>query len=211
MPIFVAIGCHTETRNEEHARLQSLISQEWEHRLRTHPEFATEIGDNRYNDRLRGYSAEAVAREMRYDHSILDSLRKINTNGLSKEDQLDRILLLQTIETRLERDSLKNWEMPVDQMNGPHLDYASLPENMPFKTKRDYDNYLSRLRGLPHVFRQIEENMRLGRRDHLMPPRYVLEKVAAEAEDVANKPVDQSLFRCIYSCLRTLGDCRKIS
>jgi uncharacterized protein (DUF885 family) len=194
MEMFLAIGCHTQTANEQHDRLQSLISQEWEHQLRTRPEFATEIGDNRYNDRLRDYSADAIAREMQYDRGILDSLRKIDTKGLRKEDQLNKILMLRTIETRVERDSFKNWEMPVDQMNGPHLYYASLSENMPFKTTRDYDNYLSRLRGLPHVFTQIADNMRLGMRDHLMPPRYVLEKVATEAEDVADKPVDQSLF-----------------
>jgi uncharacterized protein (DUF885 family) len=192
--MLLAIGCHTQTGNEQHARLQSLISQEWEHRLRTRPEFATEIGDNRYNDRLRDYSADAIAREVQYDRRMLHSFRKLDTNGLSKEDQLDRILILRTVETRVERDSFKNWEMPVDQMNGPHLYYATLPENMPFNTTRDYDNYLSRLRGLPHVFSQVADNMRLGIRDHLMPPSYVLEKVAAEAEDVANKPVDQSLF-----------------
>lgn len=190
----VAIGCHTQTTGDDHARLQALISQEWEHRLRTYPEFATAIGDNRYNNQLTNYSAQAIAREGEYDHNILESLKKLGTSGLSKEDQLDRILILRTVQTRVEDNGFKNWEMPVDQMNGPHLEYASLPEDMPFKTAHDYDNYLSRLRGLPNLFAQVTENMRLGMRDHLMPPRYLLEKVASEAQDVANKPVDQSSF-----------------
>jgi uncharacterized protein (DUF885 family) len=194
MAVFLALSCHNQTASRGHAELQALISQEWEHRLRIHPEFATAIGDNRYNDRLTDYSAQAIAKEAEYDRSILESLRKLDARGLSKEDQLDRILILRTIQTRVEDDRFKNWEMPVDQMNGPHLDYASLPENMPFKTARDYDNYLNRLRGLPNVFAQVTENMRSGMRDHLMPPRYLLEKVAAEAEDVANKSVDQNPF-----------------
>ncbi len=189
-----AIGCRTQTTGQEHARLQALISQEWGHRLRTYPEFATAIGDNRYNDQLTNYSAPAIAAEAEYNRNILQSFKNLNPTGLSKEDQLDRILMVRTIQTRVEDNGLKNWEMPVDQMNGPGLEYASLPEDMPFKTAHDCDNYLSRLRSLPGLFAEVTENMRSGTRDHLMPPRYLSEKVAAESADAADKPVDESPF-----------------
>jgi uncharacterized protein (DUF885 family) len=79
-------------------------------------------------------------------------------------------------------------------MNGPHLDYASMASQMPFNTVKDYENYLSRLRLLPTAFAQITDDMRLGLRDRLMPPRYLLEKVAVESEDIAGKPIDQNPF-----------------
>ena len=187
-------GCHAQTATDAHGRLQALISQEWEHRLKTYPEFATAVGDNRYNDKLTDYSAQAIAREAEHDRRILDDLQRIDPSELSKEDQLDRTLMLRAVQTRVQDERFKNWEMPVDQMNGPHLEYASLAKDMPFKTARDYNNYLTRLRGLPNLFVQLTANMRLGMRDHLMPPRYLLEKVAVEAADVANRPVDQSPF-----------------
>lgn len=162
--------------------------------MQTHPEFATAIGDNRYNDRLTDYSVESITNEMEYDRRLIASLRTFNSAALSADDQLDKRLLERTIDTRLEDDRLKNWEMPVDQMNGPHLEYAELPENTPFKTVRDYENYLARLLELPRAFAQITEDMRLGMRDNLMPPRYLLEQAVTEAEDIANKPIDQSLF-----------------
>lgn len=183
-----------QTTAGAHARLQALISQEWEYRLRAHPEFATAVGDNRYNDKLTDYSAEAIAREAEHHRHILDDFLSIDSRGLSKEDQLDRTLMIRALQTSVDGERFKNWEMPVDQMNGPHLEYASLAEDMPFKTGHDYDNYLSRLRGLPSLFAQLTANMRSGMRDHRMPPRYLLEKAAAEAEDVANKAVDQSPF-----------------
>jgi uncharacterized protein (DUF885 family) len=84
--------------------------------------------------------------------------------------------------------------MPVNQMNGPHLAYAGMARDTPFLNTRDYENYLSRLRQLPRVLTQTTANIRLGIRDHLVPPRYLLSKVAEEAEDVATRPVDQSSF-----------------
>ena len=193
--ILVAIGfLHAQTPTDAHGRLRALISQEWEYRLRTHPEFATAVGDNRYNDKLTDYSAQAIGAEAEHARRILDDFQRIDPSELSKEDQLDRTLMLRTLQTRVEGERFKNWEMPVDQMNGLHLEYASLAEDMPFKTRRDYENYVSRLRGLPNLFAELTANMRLGMRDHLMPPRYLLEKAAVEAEDIAKKPIDQSSF-----------------
>ncbi len=34
------------------AQLRDALQAEWEYTLRTHPEFATYVGDTRYNDRL---------------------------------------------------------------------------------------------------------------------------------------------------------------
>ncbi len=180
--------------NAQRAQLSALIAQEWEHQMRTHPEEATFTGDNRYNNRLSDYSPAAFAAEMQHNEQFLAELQPVSTSNLSEEDQLNRSLMLRIVETRLEGERLRNWEMPVDQMNGPHLEYAGMSEDMPFKTVRDYENYLSRLNALPRAFAQITEDMHLGMRDHLMPPRYLLEKVAAEAQDVADTPLNQSLF-----------------
>src|SRR5262245_14491832 len=39
-------------------QLHSLFDEEWQYELRTSPETATALGDNRYNDRLSDHSAE---------------------------------------------------------------------------------------------------------------------------------------------------------
>ncbi len=176
------------------ARLEQLISQDWEYQMRTEPERATAIGDNRFNDKLSEYSPAAFAQRMSHDRALLAELQKISPEQLSREEQLNRTLMLRTVQTRIEAQALNQWEMPVNQMNGPHLEYASMAEEMPFESVRDYDNYLARLRQLPRVFAQLKEAMRLGMHDHLMPPRYLLEKVAEEAGAVADKPADESLF-----------------
>jgi uncharacterized protein (DUF885 family) len=59
---------------------------------------------------------------------------------------------------------------------------------------KDYENYVSRLHQIPRVLDQAIEHMHAGLRDSLMPPKYLLEKVAAQAQQVADASLDKSSF-----------------
>ncbi len=59
---------------------------------------------------------------------------------------------------------------------------------------KDYQDYIARLHQIPRVFQQATANMRAGLRDHLVPPRYLLEKATLEAQDIAGKSVEDSPF-----------------
>lgn len=176
------------------AKLQSAIDTEWEYQLKTYPEVATFVGDTRYNDRLNDYSPAAFARQLAHAQQVLKTFEAINDSALGNEARLNKTLMVRSLRDQIEGAHFKDWEMPVNQMNGVHLDYAALASQMPFSTVKDYENYLARLHQMPHVFDEITEDMRLGMRDHFMPPRYLLEKVAVEAQDIASKPIDQSPF-----------------
>jgi len=84
--------------------------------------------------------------------------------------------------------------MPVNQMGGIHLEYAAMPSQLPFRTVKDYEDYLARLHAMPRAFDQTIAVMRLGLKDRLMPPRYLLEKVARQVQDVADKTPEASPF-----------------
>src|SRR6202163_2404992 len=84
--------------------------------------------------------------------------------------------------------------MPATQFAGIHLGYASLPFDSPFRNVKDYEDYLSRLRQIPRVLDQAMGHMRDGLRDHLMPPKYLLEKVSSQAQEIADDSLDKSPF-----------------
>jgi uncharacterized protein (DUF885 family) len=176
-----------------HETLSALLDENWQHQLRTNPEFATAIGDNRYNSQLSDISPTAMARELDYDRHLLAALEQIDSSQLSPADHLNQSLLMRSLKTSIAGAPFKLWEMPATQMSGPQ-DYAGLAKDMPFKTALDYENYLSRLRKLPGSFQQSIANMRQGMHDGLMPPRYLLAKVAEEASEVAAKSLAQSTF-----------------
>ncbi len=178
-----------------HERLNALIEREWQYRLQDSPELATLTGDKRFNDRLADYSAAAYSRRAAHDRAALAAFRRIPQTGLTPEDKVNLALMLEQLGVSVDGARFRQWEMPVDQMDAsPHLAYASLPQDTPFADTADYENYIKRLRALPNVLDQTTANMRLGMRDRLMPPRYLLEVAATQALEIAGKAPEQSLF-----------------
>ena len=176
------------------AQLRDALQAEWEHALRTYPELATYVGDTRYNDRLGDYSSQAIAKQVEYAKQQLKVFAAIDTSGFPEEEVLNRQLMVRDLRQAVEGAKFNHWEMPVDQMNGVHLNYASMPRQMPFKTVQDYENYIARLHQLPRVFDQVTANMKLGLRDHLMPPKFLLEKVAVQAQEIADAKEEKNPF-----------------
>ena len=176
------------------AQLRDALQAEWEYSLRTYPGFATSIGDNRYNDRLGDYSPEAVAKQVEHAKQQLKVFEAIDTSGFPDEELLNQQLMVRGLRQDVEGAKFNQWEMPVDQFNGMHLGYASMPQQMPFHTVKDFENYIARLHQLPHVLDQVTANMKLGLRDHLMPPKYLLEKVTIQAQEIADAVDEKSPF-----------------
>jgi uncharacterized protein (DUF885 family) len=182
---------NAETRRKE---FLSLLDEEWQCELRSSPEFATSVGDNRYNDRLGDASPEFFQADLEQRRKFLARFEAINASGFSRQDALSRELMIRELKEQIDGARFKNWEMPVNQRDGPHLDLPALISLTPFNSVQDYENYLSRLRQISRVFEQTTANMRQGMRDGLMPPRYLLKKVSTEAEDVASQTGESSPF-----------------
>jgi uncharacterized protein (DUF885 family) len=176
------------------AQLREAIEQQWQYELKTFPELATAIGDPRYNDRLYDRSAEAAEIDAEHSREEIRLFDAIDTAGFPEQEALDKTLMLRQLRDGLESAKFKPWEMPVNQMNGDHLDIAAMASQMPFATVNDYENFIARLHAIPHAMDQDIVNMKQGMLDGEMPPKYLLEKVASEAQDIATKPLAECPF-----------------
>jgi uncharacterized protein (DUF885 family) len=193
-PLLAANSRANADAGEKARHLKSLFTEEWEHELRSDPEMATELGDNRYNDQLGDNSPQFFQAKVQEDRKFLARFEAFDPTGLAPQDALSRELMIRKLREEIEGAEFKPWEMPVNQMDGAHLSLIELVTLTPFNNPGDYDNYLSRLHQVPRFFEQAIGNMRQGMRDGLMPPRYLLEQVAAEAEEIANKTGESSPF-----------------
>ena len=176
------------------AQLRQAIDEEWEFVMKTHPEFATYIGDSRFNDRLEDRSAAAAERDTQHALAEIRIFEAIDTQGFPEAEALNKTMMLRELHEDVEGAKFRPWEMPVNQMNGDHLDLAALATQMPFDTVKDYENYVARLHAIPHALDQVTVNMKQGLHDGLMPPKYLLEKVTSQAQDIGTKPLDASPF-----------------
>jgi uncharacterized protein (DUF885 family) len=185
------------TKSNAQARRQdflSLLDGEWQYELRSSPEFATAVGDNRYNDRLSDVSPEFFQSDIEQRRKFLARFEAIDPSGFSQQDVLSRELMIRNLREQIEGAQFKNWEMPVNQRDGPQVDLPYLITLTPFNSLQDYENFLLRMQQISRVFEQTTGNMRQGMRDRLMPPGFLLDKVSAEAEDVAKQAGESSPF-----------------
>ena len=176
------------------AELKRLLNDEWEYTLEHSPELATDVGDERYNDRLSDFSDKAIAENLEHARQALTRFEALDLSGFPEQERLNHALMVRSLRQDLERARFKDWEMPVTQFNGIHLWYASMPSYLPFHKLKDYENYLARLDQMPGRMDTAMAHMRDGLRDHLMPPKYLLEKVADQAQQLADAPPDRISF-----------------
>jgi uncharacterized protein (DUF885 family) len=174
--------------------LNTLFKDYWEDRLKHEPEFASTIGDNRYNDQISDYSVKAENDALEREQNFLTQLAAIDVVGLTVQEKISRDLLLRHFANDLEAADYKEWEMPLNQMGGIHTEFPQLVAQLSFQTEKDYDDWIARLHLLPKAFDQVTTNMALGIEDRRLPPRYLLEKALVQVNELANqKPEDSPL------------------
>lgn len=165
--------------------LDALLAEQWQHQLEANPESATVLGDLRYNDRWNDVSLAHVQREHKVTEDFLKRFEAIDTQGFPDEAKLNQQLMVRELKEELRSDDLKLYEMPIEQMSGVQIELPSLISSIPFDNTRQYEDYLARLKAIPTVLEQSTETARQGLKDGLMPPKFVLDKVLTQIDNIA--------------------------
>ena len=174
--------------------LNTVFSDYWQQQLKDSPEFASTLGDKRYDDQLSDYSVAGYNAHLERDRAFLDRLGAIDTTGLPEQEDLSKDLLVRRLVEEQEEARFKPWEMPVSQFGGLHLELPQLVPQLSFDTADDYDHYIARLSKIPTAFSQITDNMMTGIDDNRVPPKYLLEKVLVQVNTLAQQKPEDSPF-----------------
>jgi uncharacterized protein (DUF885 family) len=189
----IAAQANTSTAARSKA-LSALLGDIWQDGLRHSPEFASSIGDKRYNDQLTDYSAKEVNAALSRGRDYIQRLSEIDTAGLTEQEQLSADLMLRSLIEAQESAKFKEWEMPVNQFGGFHTDLAQLPGRLQFDSAKDYDDYIERLKKVPAAFSQIMTNMQLGADEGRTPPQFLMEKVLVQTQTLADQKAEDGPF-----------------
>jgi uncharacterized protein (DUF885 family) len=185
---------HSRSVEERLKSLRALLDDQWEYTLRTQPEFASIVGDKRYNDKLSDFSQAAIDRDIRQLGVFLEKFEAIDTAGFPDQERLNRDLMVRELRERLAGVKFKEWEMPVNQFVGTHIDLPQLVSSLSFATVKDYEDYVTRLKQVPRAFDELMIQMRKGMRDGLTPPKILLMQVSEQAENIAKQRPEESPF-----------------
>lgn len=180
------------------AELEAIVEEYFERYLELNPIAATAIGDDRYDDRLGNpldpehlVAAEAV------DRHFLERLLAIDMRLLEGQDLLTYQTFRRGREMSLEGYRFPDHLQPITQQLSIANFFVQLGSGAgvhPFKTVRNYDDFLGRVSDFVVVVDQAIENMRIGMRTGVVRPRVLMEKVLPQLDTQLVDAAEDSLF-----------------
>ena len=159
---------------------------------------ATSIGDNRYNDRFEVDIGPAwLARAQKLTRDSLAALTAVDRAQLSERDQLSYDIFKSARTREIEGYQYPAQLLPFDQFESTPNDFVQLGSGdslQPFKTVKDYDDFLKRIDGFVAWSDQAIVNMREGVTKGYTNPRVLMERTLPQLGGQVVADPQQSLF-----------------
>jgi uncharacterized protein (DUF885 family) len=128
--------------------------------LEMNPEWATKLGNHKYDGKLNDYSIEGVNKEREFNKKYLAELQKIPVDKLNKTNNVDYRIWQHTLESNLfQIDTLKEYEWnPMTYNVGSAINNLLQRDFAPLKDR--LENAKSRLEGIPKVIEAAKANLK---------------------------------------------------
>ena len=179
-------------------QLNKFYADYWEALLKLNPLQATFQGDNRYNDQMPDfYSAGFRKQAHDFTQEWLDKAQAIGSDGLQGQDLISYEIFVRDAKQSLEGEQFPDWMLPVDQMGSIATFAAQLGTGtgaQPFKTVKDYDNWLARGDRIPVLVDSIIGDMQAGIAAGVVQPKALMVKVVPQYDAIIKDKPEDSLF-----------------
>ncbi|MFN3967731.1 DUF885 domain-containing protein [Flavobacterium sp.] len=189
------VNCKSEEKTGD---INAITKSYFEYKNALNPLEATQNGQSQFNDQLvfemtdyhRKKQAEFYAK---YEQE----LASIDTTSLSEEEKNSFDII--AWEVSVGKDLLKqNANLtPIHQFWGTHLtmgQFASAESAQPFKTEKDYQNFLKRMDAYTVWLDSAMVYMKKGIQEKVVLPRALAEKIIPQFQDVITPNVEENLF-----------------
>ena len=164
-----------ETWGQESSELKSLLDDAWEFDLRESPTFATRVGDHRFDDQMSRESIADQKRRLQTRRELFASWKAIDRATLNKKDRINYDIFGRILSEDITEAEFEMYLIPISNRWGFHIAFPELPQQVPLKTVKHYENYTSRLREFTRMTDENIELLRAGIDKGLVLPAVVLE------------------------------------
>lgn len=162
-------------------QVRALFERDWQWRLRHQPEFATTVGEHRFDDSLSDTSIAAARDANEHEKAMLDAIKAINRALLPAQDQISYDLFVDDKERKLAAAAFFPFDpYPLTAQNGLQVRLPQLVAQMPFVTEADYRAYIARMQAVPRHVDGLIEQMRYAIRNGWTAPKVIMQSVPAQ-------------------------------
>ncbi|MXV49576.1 DUF885 family protein [Pedobacter sp. HMF7647] len=193
---------------ESDAKFNSLLSNYWETRSRLFPLDATQQGDNRYNNILPNDQTQSFRDSVAaFYQEYADRLKTFRRAELNSNDQLSYDILNYELDMKIKAAKLglvdsnggiqTSYMIPFQQFWGLPLTMGQLGSGeafQPFKTVKDYENWIGRMRGFKSWSDSAVVNFSKGMKQGIVLPKALVVKMIPQMDAMVVTAPEKSLF-----------------
>lgn len=180
--------------------LDSIAANYYEQYLKLYPLEATAQGDLRYNDQLPiNIDKDFISGEITFYNSVQNQLKKVDYKALSDNDKTVYDVLDYTLKDKIERYAYHPEYIPFTQFSGLPLDFPLLGSgqgNQPFKTEKDYSDWLKRTENFPAWMDAAIDNFKEGMTNQYVLPKKLVAKMVVQmkSEEITTSDFSKNIF-----------------
>lgn len=194
-------ACNENKKPAEPKQSKSLsvfFDEYYEERLKLFPLEATSIGDSRYNDILPISFTNSYRAKLRdfYNHYLAE-INKYNREELTEKDLLNYEVFVYETKLNLEELDFPSNNIPFNQFYALPLSMGQLGSgagNQPFKTAKDYDDWIKRASGFAAWADSAILYFQKGLNAQYVLPKSLVEKMIPQMKAMITADITKSIF-----------------
>lgn len=189
------INCKSEKKAPD---FNTLTESYFDGKNELSPLDATFNGQNKYNDQLVFEMTDSFRKKKKdFFEKYLTELKSIDTTQLSAEEKISYDIIKWESEIGISLLGQNDNLLPINQFGGTHLtmgQFASAESAQPFKTEKDYKNFLKRIDLYSVWIDSAMVYMKKGIQEKVVLPKVLSVKIIPQFEELVTSKVEDNLF-----------------
>ena len=189
---------NTNQHNAANKELAVLFDNYYEDRMKLFPLEATQNGDNRFNDKLYAdFTDQYRAQLKEFYTNYLAYINHYDREQLNENDKISFDVFKREMEINLEGLKFHQNYLVFDQFEGLPLFIGQMASGdgiQPFKTLKDYENWIQRMKGFSVWADSAIVYFKKGIDTKYVLPKSLVVKMIPQMKDMANDTVEKHLF-----------------
>ena len=137
----LAVPAHADANGD----LVTLVNDVWAASLKEQPVYASALGVNDYASELGDYTLAAQDRRAADAAKFLTRLNAIPSDSLNAASKVEAGILRRALNSTIEGNSFGQRAINFTTYSSWHQQLAGMAQNLPFRTKADFESYNARL------------------------------------------------------------------
>ena len=130
---------------------RKLTEEYWSWVLNENPVFASALGKTGHEGKVRDESLAAIDRRATYAEALLRRLEAIDASALPTSERTNHGVLRRQLADEVAGNRFEQRYINFTNRSGWHQQFAGMGDNLPFRSKADFQSYLDRLKQYPKV------------------------------------------------------------